>query len=305
MNKHNFKSYIALIGSMLIFGTLGVVRRYVPLSSAMLALCRGVLGSVFLLVFVLVRGGKLKLPERKATLWLVLTGAVMGLNWMLLFEAYNYTTVAAATMCYYMQPTIVILLSPIVFRERLGAKRLACAFAAIVGMLFVSGVLSGGVGQVHIGGILFGLGAAAFYATVIILNKKIVVGDIYAKTIIQLAGAALVMICAADRGRARPFDERCRCRHGAACRHRSHGYHLRFVFRQHAAAQGADRCGLELYRPRVCAAFVGCRPAREPHPARNSRRSAHHRLCDNKRDCEGIEKTRRSKDLRVFAFLVK
>lgn len=194
MNKENFKSYIALIGSMLIFGTLGVVRRYVPLSSAMLALCRGVLGSMFLLVFVLVRGGKLKLPERKATLWLVLTGAVMGLNWMLLFEAYNYTTVAAATMCYYMQPTIVILLSPIVFRERLGAKRLACAFAAIVGMLFVSGVLSGGAGQVHIGGILFGLGAAAFYATVIILNKKIVVGDIYAKTIIQLAGAALAMI---------------------------------------------------------------------------------------------------------------
>lgn len=194
MNKENFKSYIALIGSMLIFGTLGVVRRYVPLSSAMLALCRGVLGSVFLLVFVLVRGGKPKLPERKATLWLVLTGAVMGLNWMLLFEAYNYTTVAAATMCYYMQPTIVILLSPIVFRERLGAKRLACAFAAIVGMLFVSGVLSGGAGQVHIRGILFGLGAAAFYATVIILNKKIVVGDIYAKTIIQLAGAALVMI---------------------------------------------------------------------------------------------------------------
>ena len=93
-----------------------------------------------------------------------------------------------------MQPTIVILLSPIVFRERLDAKRLACAFAAIVGMLFVSGVLSGGAGQVHIGGILFGLGAAAFYATVIILNKKIVVGDIYAKTIIQLAGAALVMI---------------------------------------------------------------------------------------------------------------
>lgn len=197
MNKDNFKSYVALIGSMLIFGTLGVVRRYVPLSSAMLALCRGALGSVFLLVFVLVRGGRLKLPERKATLWLVLTGAVMGLNWMLLFEAYNYTTVAAATMCYYMQPTIVILLSPLVFRERLGAKRLACAFAAIVGMLFVSGVLSGGAaaGQVQdIRGILFGLGAAALYAAVIILNKKVVVEDIYAKTVIQLAGAALVMI---------------------------------------------------------------------------------------------------------------
>lgn len=195
MNKDNFKSYAALIGSMLIFGTLGVVRRYVPLSSAMLALCRGALGSVFLLVFVLVRGGKLKLPERKATLWLILTGAIMGLNWMLLFEAYSYTTVAAATMCYYMQPTIVILLSPLVFRERLSGRKLACAAAAIVGMLFVSGVLSGGVGQVQdIRGIAFGLGAAALYAAVIILNKKVVVEDIYAKTVIQLAGAALVMI---------------------------------------------------------------------------------------------------------------
>lgn len=195
MNKDNFKSYVALIGSMLIFGTLGVVRRYVPLSSAMLALCRGALGSVFLLLFVLVRGGKLKLPERKATLWLVLTGAIMGLNWMLLFEAYSYTTVAAATMCYYMQPTIVILLSPLVFRERLSGRKLACAAAAIVGMLFVSGVLSGGVGQVRdIRGIAFGLGAAALYAAVIILNKKVVVEDIYAKTVIQLAGAALVMI---------------------------------------------------------------------------------------------------------------
>lgn len=195
MNKDNFKSYIALIGSMLIFGTLGVVRRYVPLSSAMLALCRGALGSVFLLLFVLVRGGKLKLPERKTTLWLVLTGAIMGLNWMLLFEAYSYTTVAAATMCYYMQPTIVILLSPLVFRERLSGRKLACAAAAIIGMLFVSGVLSGGVGQVRdIRGIAFGLGAAALYAAVIILNKKVVVEDIYAKTVIQLAGAALVMI---------------------------------------------------------------------------------------------------------------
>lgn len=195
MNKDNFKSYVALIGSMLIFGTLGVVRRYVPLSSAMLALCRGALGSVFLLLFVLVRGGKLKLPERKATLWLVLTGAIMGLNWMLLFEAYSYTTVAAATMCYYMQPTIVILLSPLVFRERLSGRKLACAAAAIVGMLFVSGVLSGGTGQVQdIRGIAFGLGAAALYAAVIILNKKVVVEDIYAKTVVQLAGAALVMI---------------------------------------------------------------------------------------------------------------
>ena len=195
MTRDNFKSYIALISSMLIFGTLGIFRRYIPLSSAMLAVFRGLLGGAFLLVFVFARGGRLQKLERKTLLMLVLTGAIMGFNWMLLFEAYNYTTVAAATMCYYMQPTIVILLSPLVFHERLGLKKLLCALAAIIGMVFVSGVLSGGGAQMQdVRGILFGLGAAAFYSAVVILNKKIEIDDVYEKSIIQLAAAAIVLL---------------------------------------------------------------------------------------------------------------
>ena len=195
MTRDNFKSYTALISSMLIFGTLGIFRRYIPLSSAMLAVFRGLLGGAFLLVFVFARGGRLQKLERKTLLMLVLTGAIMGFNWMLLFEAYNYTTVAAATMCYYMQPTIVILLSPLVFRERLGLKKLLCALAAIIGMVFVSGVLSGGGAQMQdVRGILFGLGAAAFYSAVVILNKKIEIDDVYEKSVIQLAAAAIVLL---------------------------------------------------------------------------------------------------------------
>ena len=195
MTRDNFKSYIALISSMLIFGTLGIFRRYIPLSSAMLAVFRGLLGSAFLLVFVFAKGGRLQRLERKTLLMLVLTGAVMGFNWMLLFEAYNYTTVAAATMCYYMQPTIVILLSPLVFHEKLGLKKLLCALAAIIGMVFVSGVLGNSGAQAQdIRGILFGLGAAAFYSAVVILNKKIEIDDVYEKSVIQLAAAAIVLL---------------------------------------------------------------------------------------------------------------
>ena len=195
MTRDNFKSYIALISSMLIFGTLGIFRRYIPLSSAMLAVFRGLLGSAFLLVFVFAKGGRLQRLERKILLMLVLTGAVMGFNWMLLFEAYNYTTVAAATMCYYMQPTIVILLSPLVFHEKLGLKKLLCALAAIIGMVFVSGVLGNSGAQAQdIRGILFGLGAAAFYSAVVILNKKIEIDDVYEKSVIQLAAAAIVLL---------------------------------------------------------------------------------------------------------------
>lgn len=195
MNRELVKSYLAIISSMLIFGTLGIFRRYIPLSSAMLALFRGLLGSVFLLIWVFTKGGRLQKLTGRTLLLLAVTGAIMGLNWMLLFEAYNYTSVATATMCYYMQPTIVILLSPLVFRERLTPKKLFCAVAAIIGMIFVSGVLSGNGFQTQdIKGILFGLGAAALYSAVVILNKKVVVEDVYEKSIIQLAAAAVVLI---------------------------------------------------------------------------------------------------------------
>ncbi len=94
-----------------------------------------------------------------------------------------------------MQPTIVLLLSPLVFRERLTGKKLACALAAIVGMVFVSGVLGGGsAGAQDVRGVLFGLGAAALYATVIILNKKVVLDDAYEKSVIQLAAAAVILV---------------------------------------------------------------------------------------------------------------
>ena len=195
MNENSKKSYVMIISSMLIFGTIGIFRRYIPISSGLLAFSRGLLGGAFLLLFVLARGRKLGHIEGKKLLLLALTGAVMGMNWICLFEAYNYTAVSTATMCYYMQPTIVILLSPLVLRERLTPKKLICAAAAIVGMVFVSGMIEGGGIQAQdMKGILYGLAAAALYATVVIMNKKVQVDDDYEKTIIQLISAAVILI---------------------------------------------------------------------------------------------------------------
>lgn len=184
-----------IISSMLIFGTIGIFRRYIPLSSGLLAFSRGLLGGAFLLLFVLAKGRRLASIEPKKLLLLALTGAAIGVNWMCLFEAYSYTAVSTATMCYYMQPTIVILLSPLVFKERLTPKKLLCAAAAIVGMVFVSGMTEGGGIQTQdITGILYGLAAAALYATVVIMNKKVQIDDDYEKTIIQLVSAAVILI---------------------------------------------------------------------------------------------------------------
>lgn len=196
MSNLKTKSYLMFISSMLIYGTIGIFRRYIPVSSALLAFIRGLMGSVVLFIFVKANGRKVRhgIGIRNVLL-LALSGAAMGFNWILLFEAYNYTTVATATLCYYMEPTIVILISPLIFKEKLTAKKLICAVVSLVGMIFVSGILNGQEIQVQdIKGICFGLGAAVLYSTVVVLNKIVQVEDAYEKTIIQLLSAAIVLI---------------------------------------------------------------------------------------------------------------
>jgi len=184
-----------LILSMLIFGTIGIFRRYIPVSSAFLAFARGILGGLFLLACM--KAQKKQAREklsRRAFLGLALTGGMIGINWMLLFEAYMHTTIAVATLCYYMQPTIVVLLSPLVFREKLTLRKGVCALISILGMVLVSGVMQDGGQGGDLQGILLGLGAAAFYAAVVILNKKIRVADAYQRTTVQLLSAGVIMV---------------------------------------------------------------------------------------------------------------
>ena len=191
------KSYILIISSMLIFGTIGVFRRYIPLSSGILAFIRGVVGSLFLLVFVKIKGVEIgKDIDRKSLILTIVSGGFIGINWILLFEAFNYTTVATATLCYYMQPTIVIFLSPFVLKEKLGVKKIICAIVSIIGMLFVAGVIDAGqtLSITDLKGVFLGLGAAAFYSAVVMMNKMINIENAYTKTIIQLSSAAIILI---------------------------------------------------------------------------------------------------------------
>lgn len=182
--------------SMAIFGSIGIFRRYIPLTSSSLAFFRGILGAMFLLVVARIQKKQINHHIGiRNILWLVITGAVMGVNWMFLFEAYNYTTVATATLCYYMQPVIVILLSPLVFKESITPKKWVCVILSIIGMLFVSGLIESGIPPLSESkGILFGIGAALFYAAVVIMNKKLPGLDAYEKTIIQLLSAAVILI---------------------------------------------------------------------------------------------------------------
>ena len=190
------QSKLKLIASLCIFGTISLFVRNIALGSGMIALSRGVLGTAFLLLYLALRKQKLDLPAIRENLWiLLLSGGVMGLNWALLFEAYRYTTVATATLCYYMQPVFLTLAAPFVLGEKLSLKKGLCVLAALCGMVLISGVVGGGLPQAReLTGIALGLGAACFYACVIICNKKLKNIGAFDKTIVQLLSAALVMI---------------------------------------------------------------------------------------------------------------
>ncbi len=184
---------ISLASSMLIFGTIGIFVHYINMPSGAVAFVRGVLGTLFLIATALVTK---KLPDKKAIKanlpHLITSGMCIGVNWILLFESYRFTTVAASTLCYYLAPIFVIIVSPFLFGEKLGVKKIVCVISALVGMVFVSGVLTSGFSGLR--GILLAIGAAVFYASVILMNKKIHGITPSDKTTVQLAAAALIVL---------------------------------------------------------------------------------------------------------------
>lgn len=185
-----------LISSMFLFGTIGIFVHYLPLPSAFIAMVRGFVGAAFLLLLMAAKKQK---PDRiaikKNLPVLLLSGTALGINWILLFEAYNNTSIATATLCYYFAPIIVILVSPLLLKEKLTAKKLICVLVALVGMVFVSGVLNAEFSaNKDFAGVLFGLGAACLYASVMILNNKLHDIEAYDRTVMQLGVAGIVLL---------------------------------------------------------------------------------------------------------------
>lgn len=192
------KAYIKLVFAMIIWGTLGPLVKQIPLASGEIVLARVILGLATLGIIYFASGGCRagntadRYAVRKDIAILFVSGAVMGFNWVFLFEAYKYTTVSMATVSYYCAPVIITALSPLVLGEKLTAARIAGIAAATAGMFMITGSLQGGSQPLK--GVLFGLLAALFYACVTILNKQLKGGFTGIQiTIVQLFAAGIVV----------------------------------------------------------------------------------------------------------------
>lgn len=192
------KPQFKLVLAMLIFGSIGLFVRNIQLSSVEIALFRSVIGSVFLILVSLVVKQKISLQAIKANLLLlVFSGAALGLNWIFLFESYRYTTIANATLSYYFAPIFVMMLAPLILKERLTPLKVVSIGLAMIGLAMVVN-LGGGdtanVGYNHPVGIIHGLIAAGFYASVILINKFIKNLSSFDTTLIQLLLGAFILL---------------------------------------------------------------------------------------------------------------
>ena len=189
------KSRLMMVAAMWIFGTIALFVRNIPVSSSEIALYRAAAASVLLGMYFLATGQKIELRAigRELPL-LLLSGVAMGINWILLFEAYRYTTVSVATLSYYFAPVIVTVACPILFREKMGPKQWLCFFMSTLGIVLITGIGDLRGSNTHLIGILFGFGAAVLYASVVLLNKRIKGVAGMQRTFLQFVAAVVVLL---------------------------------------------------------------------------------------------------------------
>lgn len=193
--NHRNRSRLMLVSSMAVFGTLAPFVRNISVSSGELALYRAVLAAGLIALYLLVSKQRINMKGLgKELLLLLLSGVAMGINWILLFEAYKYTTVAISTLSYYFAPVIVTVVCPFLFKEKLTKKQVICFIMSTLGLALVIGITELGTGSNNAIGVAFGLGAACFYATVILLNKTIKSIAGIQRTFLQFLSAIAILI---------------------------------------------------------------------------------------------------------------
>ena len=195
MTRQQNRARAMMIVSMAAFGTLALFVRRISVASAELALYRAILATLLIGAYLLATGQRIPLARIRRELPLLLfSGVAMGFNWILLFEAYKYTTVSAATLSYYFAPVIVTAVCPFLFRERLTRMQILCFAMSTLGIVMITGVSGAAQGGRDLIGIGFGLGAAVLYAAVILINKFIKNVEGIHRTLLQFLAAAAVLI---------------------------------------------------------------------------------------------------------------
>lgn len=188
------KFYLMFVVAMLIFGSNGVFASMLEMSGAQLVLLRTLIGGAVLLIIILISRSRTPKEVLLREKWrLLFAGVCLGANWALLFEAYNLMNVSLATLTYYTAPVLVLVLAPLMLKERQNGLAYLGMAVVIVGMLLVVGT-DFGEGGVSATGLIVGLGSAVFYAMLMLVNKQITGVSGLNLTFIEIVIAAVILL---------------------------------------------------------------------------------------------------------------
>ena len=193
MNDNRAK--LQLLFTMMLFGTIGTLSRFINMPSSIICFARAFLGAILIFTVISLRKQSLDREAIKRNIgWLTLSSVLMCANWICQFEAFKYTTIATSTLCYYMQPIFYILAGAVVLKERLSPKKVICVLVAFGGMIFVSGVLETGLHLSELKGVIFGVTGGFFYSMVVLINKYMKDISPVNTTIVQMALVSVIML---------------------------------------------------------------------------------------------------------------
>lgn len=167
------KALVAVLAAGTFWGTMGFFARslyaagFGPLEVAQTRITTGlILVGLYILLF-----NRSQFIVKLKDIWCFLgTGIVSLLLFSTCyFSALNYTSLAVAAILLYTAPFFVMLLSLLLFKEKMNGKKIVALLLAFTGCVLVSGV--GGDTAFSWKGILLGLGSGFFYALYSIFGR--------------------------------------------------------------------------------------------------------------------------------------
>ena len=169
MRENNKKSILFLHVAVMLFGFSGVLAQYVQVPAVLVAMGRVICSSLLLLAISLVKKDKLTLESKKDYALIIGTGVIMAIHWSSFFQAIQVSSVAIGTITFSTFPLFLTFMEPVVFKEKLRARRVISAVILLAGVYITVPEFSV-ENQVTVG-ILWGMLCSFTYAIMTLGNR--------------------------------------------------------------------------------------------------------------------------------------
>lgn len=165
-------SYIYLITSIFVFSSMGLFVKFISLNGLIIYFFAALI-STFIFGLILLKENKLKSFFTKRNLLIPLCIGIFGvINNVSYFYAYQLTTIANATFAHYLFPILVVILAPLILKEKAKTKSLFLLILSLTGLIILLNPANFSLSSTNTLGTLLALVSAFGSALTIIIFKK-------------------------------------------------------------------------------------------------------------------------------------